>query len=114
MNIGYSKFNLTEFSLEPDLKESPGCIRDIHVVIWMLKVCFRRNNFNQPNISAIKANDWKNILTDYNKIKVLRYFLNYEHGTNRISFDYQISIARKLGHQNKKSLSGVELSLIHI
>jgi len=107
--IRYSKFNLTEFSLEPDLKESPGCIRDIHVVIWMLKVCFKRNNFNQTNISAIKANDWKNILTDYNKIKVLRYFLNYEYGTNRINFDYQISIARKLGHQNKKSLSGVEL-----
>ena len=106
--IRYSKFNLTEFNLEPDLKESPGCIRDIHVVIWMLKVCFKHNNFNQINTSAINANDWKNILTDYNKIKVLRYFLNYEYGTNRINFDYQISIARKLGHQNRKSLSSVE------
>ena len=34
--IRYSKFNLTEFNLEPDLKESPGCIRDMHV--WDLSI----------------------------------------------------------------------------
>ena len=107
--IRHSKFNLTEFNLEPDLKESPGCIRDMHVIIWMLGVCFNNFNFDRINIPAINTNEWKNTLTDYNKIKVLRYFLNYKYGTNRISFDYQISIARKLGHQNRKSLSSVEL-----
>ena len=81
----------------------------MHVIIWMLRVCFNHFNFDRINITAINANEWKNILTDYNKIKVLRYFLNYQYGTYRISFDYQISIARKLGHQTGKSLSSVEL-----
>ena len=42
--IRHSKFNLTEFNLEPDLKESPGCIRDMHVIIWIFKWYSR--NFN--------------------------------------------------------------------
>ena len=36
----FSSFDSTEFSLEPDLKESPGCLRDFQTALWILEHCF--------------------------------------------------------------------------
>ena len=33
-------FDSTEFNLEPDLKESPGCLRDYQTALWVLEHCF--------------------------------------------------------------------------
>ena len=32
----YSSYHSTEFNLEPDLKESPGCMRDFQTSLWIL------------------------------------------------------------------------------
>ena len=33
----YAKFNDTAYKLEPNIKESPGGLRDIHIVIWLAR-----------------------------------------------------------------------------
>jgi [protein-PII] uridylyltransferase len=34
----HAKFNNTIYHLEPDIKETPGCIRDIHVLRWLAQL----------------------------------------------------------------------------
>ena len=59
----HNRFNNTEYNLEPNVKSSPGGLRDIHTIDWMLKN-FQRN-FSQDKI------DLENILTrDEKKILI--------------------------------------------
>ena len=36
----YESFYSTAYNLEPDLKESPGCLRDFQTALWILQHCF--------------------------------------------------------------------------
>ena len=43
----YSSYHSTAFNLEPDLKESPGCMRDFQTSLWILQQCFNLNSYTQ-------------------------------------------------------------------
>ena len=33
----HAKFNDTAYSLEPNIKESPGGLRDLHMILWLAR-----------------------------------------------------------------------------
>ena len=41
----YLSFFSTEYNLEPDLKESPGTLRDFQTALWILQHCFDLKTF---------------------------------------------------------------------
>jgi [protein-PII] uridylyltransferase len=95
----HTKFYNTEYNLEPDIKSSPGGLRDIHTIDWLL-LNYSRNlqkeSFDLSNIiTAFERNELK-------KAKywlwTIRYLLHLKANReeDRLLFEYQIAIAKKL------------------
>ena len=111
----HTKFHNTEYNLEPDVKSSPGGLRDIHTIDWLLKNYSR--NTQKGNL------DLFNIVTPFerNELKkakywlwIIRYLLHLEANReeDRLLFEYQISIAKKLFPAIKNPNSAAE-KLMH-
>ncbi len=95
----HTKFYNTEYNLEPDIKSSPGGLRDIHTIDWLLLNYSR--NLQQESF------DLSNIITAFerNELKKAKYWLwtiryllhlKANREEDRLLFEYQIAIAKKL------------------
>ena len=100
----YSSYHSTEFNLEPDLKESPGCMRDFQTSLWILQQCFNLNSYDEILNSKEFGLEMKSALESYNFIKTLRFASNILSSKNRLSFESQIEISKsaKLGKSKGK------------
>ena len=105
----YQSFDSTEFSLEPDLKESPGCLRDFQTALWVLEHCFEVEKLEDCiKIKLFKKIEIENVKKSYDHIKSLRYILNLNNHSNRISFENQLLLAKKSKLKSSKKSSAVE------
>ena len=90
----YSSFHSTEFNLEPDLKESPGCMRDFQTSLWILQHCFGLNNYLQIKKSKEFSLEIESAINSYNFIKAIRFASNISSSSNRLSFESQLEISK--------------------
>ena len=111
----HKRFNNTEYNLEPDIKSSPGGLRDIHTIDWIIKNCQRNISKDKIELDKILTNDERR---DLEKSKywlwTIRYLLHQEAGReeDRLLFEYQISIGNKLFPSVKNSSTAAE-KLMH-
>ena len=107
----YTKYSSSMYLLEPNIKESPGCLRDIHTVFWTGKKLYKVASF-----SDLKR---KGLLTplEYETLQEARDFFwrirNVVHfKRNRkndvLSIDIQPEVAYTLGYRDTEKLLGVE------
>ena len=98
----HNQFFSTAFNLEPDLKESPGTMRDFQTALWILQHCFGLDS--QPAIKKSKLLDgqYKNTVIAYNFIKFLRFHTNLLTDRNRLSFESQIEISKNINSISEK------------
>ena len=98
----HNQFFSTAFNLEPDLKESPGTMRDFQTALWILQHCFGLDS--QPAIKKSKLLDgqYKNTVIAYNFIKFLRFHVNLLTDRNRLSFESQIEISKNINSISEK------------
>ena len=93
----HNRFNNTEYNLEPDLKSSPGGLRDIHTIDWIIKNCQRNISRDKIELEKILTNDERR---DLEKSKywlwTIRYLLHQEAREKKIdcclSIKYQLVI----------------------
>ena len=105
----YQSFDSTEFSLEPDLKESPGCLRDFQTALWILEHCFEIEKLEDCiRTKLFKKTEIENVKRSYGHIKSLRFILNLNGNSNRISFENQLLLAKKSKLKSSKKSSAVE------
>lgn len=104
--LRYKKFDSTAFNLEPNIKESPGGLRDFHMMIWLENVFGKDvlEKFLSQHISIIER---KEIVKSFDRLKTLRYLLHLECKQDRLSFENQIKIQQKL-FPSKNTNSAVE------
>ena len=104
----YQKFNSTEFNLEPDIKESPGCLRDIHSVEWICQKCLEIDSIKKLKMDIFNRSEMKSLLNSSRRMKIIRYWLNLKSNQNRLSFELQVDAAKQFKYRNSRSLSAVE------
>ncbi|ELA09076.1 uridylyltransferase [Moraxella macacae 0408225] len=97
----YYKHNATEYNLEPDIKNAPGGLRDIHMIGWVWKQYVRVNRLYdlvQQNFITEKEFDEIQLAEDF--LWQVRHHLHRMtmRNENRLLFDYQRSIAKKMGY----------------
>ncbi|MEP1445678.1 MAG: [protein-PII] uridylyltransferase [Paraglaciecola sp.] len=105
----HAKFKDTSYNLEPNVKESPGCLRDIQSIGWVAKKHFNATDgkdllehgyFNQQEFDELI--ECREILWR------IRFALHIVAGRseNRLLFDYQADVATRLGYgdDGKKSV----------
>ncbi len=88
----HAKFNNTVYHLEPNIKEAPGGIRDIHLLRWLAALL--------PNHEAIR-DSLQELKPAEEFLAELRCFLHNQAGrdNNLLSFELQDQAARELPSQ---------------
>ena len=104
----HSEFFSTSYNLEPDLKESPGTLRDFQSALWILQHCFNLKSSDEILKSKMLSREFKKAVDAYNFVKMLRFATNITTKKNRLNFEGQISIARKAKLGMKTSKKSVE------
>lgn len=96
----YQRFNDTPFSLEPNCKESPGGLRDIHVIFWVAHAAGYGNSWadlvRHGLLTADEARDFEICETFLRHLRIrLHYLANRRE--DRLLFDYQNALAEQFG-----------------
>lgn len=86
----HRKFDNTPYHLEPDIKETCGGIRDLHLLRWLSQIYRGRPEIGE---TLGRLRDAKRFLF------ALRCFLHFESGrdNNLLSFEFQDEAAKRLG-----------------
>ncbi|MGH8559363.1 MAG: [protein-PII] uridylyltransferase [Methylococcales bacterium] len=107
----YRKFNDTGFSLEPNVKEGPGGLRDIQLIAWLKKRHFRSDTLRElVDRDCITLNEYDELMSGQLFLSRIRFALHILTGRpeNRLLFDFQSKLAEQFGFQNTAESSAVE------
>lgn len=104
----YSEFHSSAYNLEPDLKESPGTIRDFQSALWILQHCYNLDSLDAINKSNVFDGQFKKTIEAYNFIKSLRFATNIATKKNRLNFEAQIEVSKYAKFNKKSSKMSVE------
>src|SRR2546430_3147025 len=97
----HTKFQDSPYSLEPNLKEAPGGLRDLQVILWIGQACGLGNSWTElARRALITPEEARQVQRHHRSLQNLRVRLHYAAGRreDRLLFDYQDSLARELGH----------------
>ena len=107
----HSEFFSTAYNLEPDLKESPGTLRDFQSALWILQHCFDLKTVNEISKSRIFNGELNNAIDAYNFIKSLRFATNISTNKNRLDFEAQVEISKKAKLGKRTTKKSVEMMM---
>ena len=99
----HAKFNDTAYSLEPNIKESPGGLRDLHMIVWLARSQNLGNNWAElAKNNIITATELRQIKRHERNLQTLRIRLHYlaKRREDRLLFDFQNELAANLGLVN--------------
>lgn len=107
----HEKHNNTEYNLEPNIKNSPGGLRDIQTINWVAKRYFGVRTLRQLEGQSFFTEDEFAILRSGEEfLWKVRYGLHMLAGRaeERLLFDYQRELATLFGYQDKPESLAVE------
>lgn len=94
--------NATEYNLEPDIKKSPGGLRDIHVIGWVTKRYFRVSKlYDLVQQDFLTEKEFDELSFAEGFLWQIRHHLHTLTGRNenKLLFDYQREIAKRMGYE---------------
>lgn len=99
----HARFNDTAYNLEPNLKESPGGLRDLQSVLWISQGTGLGNSWTAlARNGLITAGEVRQIRRHERFLQMLRIRLHYlaRRREDRLLFDFQNELAAQLGLSN--------------
>src|SRR3979490_127841 len=97
----HSKFQDSPYSLEPNLKEAPGGLRDLQVILWISQACGLGDSWAElAQRGLITPEEGHQAHRHHRLLQNLRVRLHYAAARreDRLLFDYQESLGRELGY----------------
>ena len=110
----HKKYSDTEYNLEPNVKSSPGALRDIQTIGWITKRHFGLQNIADLTRFSILTDEEHQILFEGETVLwQLRYGLQLiaDRNENRLLFDHQRALAQMLGYKDEGKRLDVELMM---
>ncbi len=95
----HARFVDIDFNLEPNIKESPGGLRDLQTVIWISRACcFGKTWRDLAQAELITVEEARAIARHESLLQTLRIRLHYiaQRREDRLIFDYQTAIAEQM------------------
>ncbi len=99
----HGRFNDTAQNLEPNLKESPGGLRDLHNILWISSAAGLGTNWQELTQQRILTNaEARQLRRSERVLAELRVRLHYlaERREDRLLFDFQNALALQYGLKN--------------
>ena len=112
----HAKFGQTVFHLEPNLKETPGGLRDYNVASWLALVSTMGKLGDWPEASSLRAPVRKTMDAALEFLMAGRCFLHFRHGRddNSLSWEAQDEAAsRKIGASDAGDLTAADWMRIY-
>ena len=106
------KYNDTANNLEPNIKESPGGLRDLQIINWVAQQHFDVQDFKGLNEKGFLSN------SEYAGLEAAQHFLwrvrfalhiQAKRKEEKLMIDHQRELAMKLGYQETKNRLAVEV-----
>lgn len=112
--LRYNKYHDTAYNLEPNIKEGPGGLRDLHNIAWV----FKRNYDTETLRELVKYGflpeelvkygflpeaEYTELVAALNTLWRIRYALHLltNRAENRLYFDYQRTLAQQFGFSSE-------------
>jgi [protein-PII] uridylyltransferase len=107
----HRKYNDTEYNLEPNVKGSPGGLRDIQTILWVA-----RRHFGTLNLNAMVGqgflldSEYALLVSSQEFLWKVRYALHMLAGRaeDRLLFDHQLKVATLLGFEDSDNKRTIE------
>lgn len=107
----YAKFDDTANNLEPDIKESPGGLRDLQIIGWVAQRYFGVGSFEELlQHGFLTPKEFAALQDDQIYLWRLRYALHLLAGRreDRLLFDHQPKLAEQFGFESDNANLAVE------
>jgi len=95
----HARFAEADYNLEPNLKESPGGLRDLHTVLWISRAAGLGNSWRElARAGMITVQEARRIARFEALLQTLRIRLHYlaKRREDRLLFDYQTELAEQM------------------
>lgn len=105
------KHDTTAFNLEPNIKEGPGGLRDLHLLGWVAKRHFGASTlWELVRHGFLTAREYEELITHRDFLWQVRFALHVLTGRreDHLLFDYQPQIAQQLGYHDQEHALAVE------
>lgn len=107
----HAKYDDIEYALEPNLKVSPGGLRDIQTIGWISKRYFGASDFQElVDRGFLQKNEYQDLIKSRNFLWSLRYGLHMLAGRreDRLLFQHQRKLAEIFSYEDDKNSLGIE------
>ncbi len=107
----HHKYHDTAYKLEPNVKESPGGLRDIQMIGWVAKRHFGARTLRDLAGYGFLTNDeYRSLLHGQHLLWRIRWLLHEFTGRkeDRLLFDHQLRLAREFGYEDSEHNLAVE------
>jgi [protein-PII] uridylyltransferase len=104
----HERFQEAAYNLEPNIKESPGGLRDLQMVLWLARAAGLGQSWKElADQGLITPREAAAIAISERVLQDLRIRLHYLAGRreDRLVFDHQIEIARQLRLKGKAGMA---------
>ena len=108
----HERFNDAVADLEPNVKEGPGGLRDIHMIGWVVKRHFGSNTLDELVLHGfLTEKEYETLTAGQHFLWKVRFGLHQLAGRreDRLLFDYQRDLAALLGYKDVNHKQAVEL-----
>ncbi len=96
----HARFDDSAYKLEPNLKDSPGGLRDLHTIHWLAQACGIGSSWSDiARAGLLTLAEARRIAREEHSLSTLRIHLHLLAGRreDRLVFDYQTELAARLG-----------------
>jgi [protein-PII] uridylyltransferase len=107
----HRKYANTEFNLEPNLKTSPGGLRDVHIISWVARRHYDIDSLAElVDLGFMSADELALIEQNVRYLWRVRFALHTLVGRHedRLLFDHQRTLAKQFGYSDKAGSLAVE------
>ncbi|WP_319379727.1 [protein-PII] uridylyltransferase [Thiomicrorhabdus sp.] len=107
----HKRFNDTIYQLEPNIKESPGGLRDIQMIYWVAKRKFQAKSINElVQRNFLTTEEFLEIEAASKYLNRIRFALQHlkKRREDRLLFEHQQSIAESFGYEDNPDKMAVE------
>ncbi len=107
----HEKFHGTAYNLEPNIKEGPGGLRDLHIIAWVFKHHYKSETLKELiKYGFMPESEYQDLIQARNKLWRLRFALHKltNRCEDRLLFDHQRDLAIQFGFTTEDQGPDVE------
>lgn len=109
--LRHKKYDETAYNLEPNVKNGPGGLRDLHTLLYIAKRHFKIKKLSEGiNYGLISDKEYEELLVCQHFLWRVRFALHYLAGKkeDRLLFDYQSKLAEFFAYKDEKHSLAIE------